>query len=206
MEDVIATWNAAFSPIRSEVESVTLIARGKAAHRPMDSGNGVSSRHAQPPMSAVRRASSGLIPGPKPRTMRVPSMPLEDQTPSPAPSYRRPDYSNATEFTTATILGGAAVSRSVVGASVQRETISPVGPSSLAQYTNGLGKKKPPPPPPPKRSATAKPDEWVVALYPFTGEAGSDLSFEEGARIRVVKRTETDQDWYGCSQYSSQYV
>jgi hypothetical protein len=198
MEDVIATWNAAFSPVRSEVESVTFIARGKAAHRPMDSGNGASSRQAQPPMSAVRRASSGLIPGPKPRTMRVPSMPLEDQTPSPAPSYRRPDYSNATEFTTATILGGAAVSRSAGGPSVQREPISPVGPSSLAQFTNGLGKKKPPPPPPPKRSATTKPDEWVVALYPFTGEAGSDLSFEEGARIRVVKRTETDQDWYVC--------
>jgi hypothetical protein len=87
------------------------------------------------------------------------------------------------------------------GASVQREPVSPAGTSSLAQFTNGLGKKKPPPPPPPKRGAAAKPDEWVVALYPFTGQGGSDLSFEEGARIRVVKRTETDQDWYVLAPY-----
>jgi hypothetical protein len=61
---------------------------------------------------------------------------------------------------------------------------------------SGLAKKKPPPPPPPKRITTPKPAEWVVALYAFSGEGSGDLSFQEGDKIKVVKRTGTDQDWY----------
>jgi hypothetical protein len=36
----------------------------------------------------------------------------------------------------------------------------------------------------------------VVAQYAFVGQGGGDLSFREGDRIKVVKRTGTDQDWY----------
>ncbi|KAK4125159.1 hypothetical protein N657DRAFT_643990 [Parathielavia appendiculata] len=197
MEDVIATWNGAFSPIRSHVESVCFLARGKAVRPSMSTGN-LAASNSNAFMGGVRRTTSGLIPGPKPRTLRAPSGPVEDHTPAPSPSYNRPDYSNATEFTTATILSGAPVNRPS-GTLTQREyfnAVEPAAPSARAQFTNGLGKKKPPPPPPPKRVATTKPDQWVVAQYPFTGQGVSDLSFGEGARIRVVKRTETDQDWW----------
>lgn len=60
------------------------------------------------------------------------------------------------------------------------------------------GKKKPPPPPPPKRLASAPrpPDEFVVAQYPFSGQGAGDLSFRAGDRIKIIKRTATDQDWW----------
>ncbi|KAK8877135.1 SH3 domain-containing protein [Apiospora arundinis] len=58
-------------------------------------------------------------------------------------------------------------------------------------------KKKPPPPPPkPKRINTTQPEVFVEALYDFAGQGAGDLSFQEGDRIRVVKKTGTDQDWW----------
>lgn len=69
---------------------------------------------------------------------------------------------------------------------------------SASSSALALQKKKPPPPPPPKRipSAPRPPDEYVVAQYPFAGQGAGDLSFSAGDRIRVVKRTATDQDWW----------
>lgn len=73
---------------------------------------------------------------------------------------------------------------------------------SLSQHSNNGGgapviKKKPPPPPPkPKRITTGLPEVFVVALYDFQGQGQGDLSFQEGDRIRVVKKTGTDQDWW----------
>ncbi len=58
-------------------------------------------------------------------------------------------------------------------------------------------KKPPPPPPPPKRIPTSRgPDEFVVALFAFAGQSDGDLSFAEGDRIKIVKKTGTDQDWW----------
>ena len=62
-----------------------------------------------------------------------------------------------------------------------------------------MAKKKPPPPPPAKKFVpppAPKPEVWVVALYAFSGEGAGDLSFQEGDRIKVVTKTETDQDWW----------
>lgn len=208
MEDVITTWNGAFAPIRSEVESISFISRGKAVQQPMSAGNGLPQSPAQTPINGPRRTASGLIPArPQARTLRTPSMPLEGRT-SPAPSYKPPSHANATDFTTATILGGSAVNRSTPnGLSAQHDYFgaahspapsrSPVSPMpNGGGGINGLAKKKPPPPPPPKRITTPKPAEWVVALYAFAGQGSGDLSFREGDKIKVVKRTGTDQDWY----------
>lgn len=58
-------------------------------------------------------------------------------------------------------------------------------------------KKAPPPPPPTKPKPKPKPrEEYVVALYDFAGEGAGDLSFREGDRIKIVKKTETDLDWW----------
>lgn len=54
--------------------------------------------------------------------------------------------------------------------------------------------KKKKPPPPPKRMPSQQ--GFVTALYDFSGESASDLSFREGDRIRVVKKTESEQDWW----------
>lgn len=69
-----------------------------------------------------------------------------------------------------------------------------MGASAIAA---AAGKKKPPPPPPPKKNlALRQPDEFVVAQYDFSGQGEGDLSFREGDRIRIVKKTATDQDWW----------
>lgn len=52
------------------------------------------------------------------------------------------------------------------------------------------GKKKPPPPPPKKKFAGPK-EVWVKAVFTFEGQACGDLSFSEGERIKVLKKTES---------------
>lgn len=69
--------------------------------------------------------------------------------------------------------------------------------AALAAGVLAAKKKAPPPPPPPKRGVVARqPEEFVVAQYAFSGQGAGDLSFREGDRIRIVKRTATDQDWW----------
>ncbi|KAK7754621.1 hypothetical protein SLS62_003404 [Diatrype stigma] len=69
--------------------------------------------------------------------------------------------------------------------------------SASASASAAAAKKKPPPPPPPKRGLIARqPDVFVVAQYDFHGQGAGDLSFREGDRIRIVKKTATDQDWW----------
>jgi hypothetical protein len=57
-------------------------------------------------------------------------------------------------------------------------------------------KKKPPPPVPVKRMASSQGATYVTALFDFAGQSETDLSFREGDRIRVVKRTERVDDWW----------
>ncbi|PPJ55836.1 hypothetical protein CBER1_07431 [Cercospora berteroae] len=56
-------------------------------------------------------------------------------------------------------------------------------------------KKKPPPPVPVKRIGSA-PVLYVTALYDFEGQTPEDLPFREGDRIRVIKKTESTDDWW----------
>ncbi|KAK3943930.1 protein hob1 [Diplogelasinospora grovesii] len=233
MTEVIATWNSAFRPIQSEVESINCIARGKAIHQSMSIGNDGQSRKPSvpaPSSMSLRKSSSGLLPragnGNESRTMRIPStgsLKAPSPTPSPSshpsPTFKRSDYLSPTDFTTATILGGAAIDRSPTSspnrAQQARDYFSrPSTASTTASYAttsshqsqgggaaltslgNGFVKKKPPPPPPPKRIASTKPEEWVVAQYAFAGEGLGDLSFREGDNIKVIKKTESTQDWW----------
>jgi amphiphysin len=197
MEEVVAIWNGAFGPIKSEIESISFIARGKSIQQPM---NGAPPKPIHAAINGTRRTASGLISGSSSRALRAPLTPQETHTPAPAPaptsSYKPPNYANATDFTTATILGGAAVNRDQPRPDYLNNNAAERSPLIRAKTSNGfLGKKKPPPPPP-KRAMTTKPDEWVVALYAFNGQGGGDLSFQEGDRIKIVKKTDTDQDWY----------
>ena len=56
-------------------------------------------------------------------------------------------------------------------------------------------KKKPPPPIPPKRMPSSQ-GFWVTALYEFAGQGHGDLAFREGDRIKVVKKTDSIDDWW----------
>ena len=146
-----------------------------------------------------------------------------DESPQPSPSYKRPDYLAPTDFTTATALGGTQIdrtmSRSPTHSTPTHHSNSPYSrqnnlnsnsdyfgrPSTSStdvslRGSNGnlvINKKRPPPPPPKRLQNNAPPpQEWVVAQYPFQGQGQGDLSFGEGDRIRIVKKTGTDQDWW----------
>lgn len=56
-------------------------------------------------------------------------------------------------------------------------------------------KKKPPPPPPPKRLPSMQ-SQFVTALYDFAGQSDGDLAFREGDRIKVIKKTDSTDDWW----------
>ncbi|KAJ4298412.1 hypothetical protein N0V88_003442 [Collariella sp. IMI 366227] len=226
METVTATFNTVFGPVRSEIESIGFLVRSKAARESMSKATESSTRPTFP-SNSTRSVSSALISGgPKARMLRAPSA---NSLPPPTPnSFSSSTHagitpSAATDFTTATILGGAMVRRSATPSSssasitsAQREYfdgLSPAfrKPSSISNeanevnniVTNGttgkfnhsliVSNKKKPPPPPPKKP---KPEEWVVAQFRFPGEGKGDLAFQPGDRIRVVKKTGTDQDWF----------
>lgn len=68
-------------------------------------------------------------------------------------------------------------------------------PSTSSIASSIAAKKKPPPPVPTKRLPSMQ-SQFVTALYPFAGQNAGDLSFEEGDRIRVLKKTDSTDDWW----------
>ncbi|KAF8550314.1 BAR-domain-containing protein [Imleria badia] len=79
---------------------------------------------------------------------------------------------------------------------------APPPPYSASDNGNGAASaavvtKRPPPPPPLKPKL--KPErvvEYVTALYDFDAQADGDLSFKTGDRIEIVKKTESQEDWW----------
>ncbi len=157
----------------------------------------------------LRIPSAGSIPPVSPGAATDGS---PDRSPRIPPSPGFGAHLRATDFTTATVLGREAQTPPALSPSVLRSkpsrdyfnnqppisstattpTFSPVFSSTGAV----VAKKKPPPPPPPKRLPSGRPDEFVIALYTFTGQGEGDLSFREGDRIKIVKKTQTEQDWW----------
>lgn len=199
MEDVTATWGRDFKPVQAEVESLPIIARGRVVHQPMSLADEQPARKSSSTalgprngLGARRPSSQGQITSPAPtnsaaRAMRIPSSnsltPYPQPPPSPSPSppatYSTPDYSNHLS--------------PPVPSSYNAH--SPAGPKADYFQNAASIKKKAPPPPPPKRIGSNT-GPFVVALYDFAGEGGGDLSFREGDRIKIVKKTDSTDDWW----------
>jgi hypothetical protein len=214
MEEVIAVWSQDFKPIQQQVESITCIARGKAVHQPMALGDDPNARKSSSTLgvrnglTAQRASSQGMIspgptsPNPNARIMRIPSSnsipqstavisppapsPEPEPEPEPTTAFTNPDYS--THLSPQSFYSAH----------------SPAGPKvdyfsrERTQSSNGLsavGKKKPPPPPP-KRIGSNNTGLFVIALYAFDGQGHGDLSFAEGDRIKVIKKTDSTDDWW----------
>ncbi|KAI1417169.1 hypothetical protein F5Y13DRAFT_81253 [Hypoxylon sp. FL1857] len=176
-----------------------------------------SSAGSPAPENGFRRSSSGLISGnnnapppPGPRPNRIPSSTsIASQASNgtqPRPSFA--NHLSPTDFTTASRLGQTLTPTPAVSPgstqpradyfgrpSTASTTASSASFNTAASAISVAGKKKPPPPPP-KRIGSSRPDEFVVAQYPFAGQSAGDLSFNEGDRIKIVKKTGTDQDWW----------
>ncbi|EKD18928.1 uncharacterized protein L3040_008148 [Drepanopeziza brunnea f. sp. 'multigermtubi'] len=201
VEEVIAVWGSDFKPIQQEIERIAIIARGRAIHQPMSTAddtrksssvtgmnvrNGFASR--QPPSSHARHAS----PHQEQRAVRVPSSqsiptvappapaPEPKPSPEPKPEHSLPDYS-----------------RHLTPVS-SHTAHSPAGPSGdyFQRSSSATVQKKKPPPPPPKRIGAQSLAIFAVAQYTFQGQSEGDLSFKEGDQIKVLKKTDSTDDWW----------
>lgn len=70
---------------------------------------------------------------------------------------------------------------------------TPGGTAANAALASIMTKKKPPPPPP---RIPSHHFQFVTALYDFNGQSDGDLAFKEGDKIKVVKKTESTDDWW----------
>jgi amphiphysin len=221
MEEVIAQWDADFKPIRKEVESINCIARGKVVHTSMKLGDDPNNRKSSSvtglnirnnissSIPSRRGSSQGMIAGqdstaarPETRVMRIPS---SSSIPSTASRSDYHDSEPEDEPQRDTHLSPAyslpAISHSPGGPTrdyfardrqpSDRNISGVLSPGSFAV----VGKKKPPPPPP-KRIQSATSDIFVKAMYTFAGQEAGDLSFNEGDRIKVIKKTDSTDDWW----------
>jgi hypothetical protein len=202
MEEVIAQWARDFKPTQKEAEAIQLIARGKAVHQPMEIGDdpdrrknsSITGLNVRNGFANSRRASSQNLaaskpvsPNPEARVMRIPSSshtipvvspPAPESSPSPEPrAYASPDYS------------------SHLTPQSSYATYSPAGPT-MDYFQRGAVAKKKPPPPPPKRIGSHKSGTFAIALYDFEGQNEGDLRFKEGDQIKVLKKTDSTDDWW----------
>ena len=210
MEDVVSEWTADFKPIQRQVESISTIARGKAVHTFMQLGGDPSSNKSitrlniRNNMAFRQKSSQSMImpgacsPGSVNERARIPSgsippivsegdelEPEAESEPEVRPSHLSTDTAHAT-------YAPVGPSREFIPRTRQRLD------SNIRNGTLGtsVGKKKPPPPPPPKRIQSASSVQYVTAIYGFQGQEYGDLSFREGDRIKVLKKTGDVNDWW----------
>jgi len=69
--------------------------------------------------------------------------------------------------------------------------------ASSSSIASSIASKKKPPPPPAKRiPSSGMQSQYVTAQYDFQGQGGDDLSFREGDQIRIVKKSDSTDDWW----------
>jgi amphiphysin len=223
-EEVIPLWDSSFTSLRKEMESeFSLLKTGKAVQQPMrlpDKGETLTGLGIRNKVIPGRRTSSNESVPTITRTNAKPSAtlqsPAENGPPlnlSSKPSYSSLSATKPRISSNSPHLGTPSLDH------FGRRTSTASHDSSYSNGTNGhadyftgvskirsngsngstspnpaAGKKKPPPPPPKKIGSFQS--EYVTAMYDFDSHTSGDLSFREGDRIRVVKKTESSQDWW----------
>jgi hypothetical protein len=221
-EEVIPIWDSSFTPLRNEMETnFGLLKSGKAVHLPMrlpDKGDTLTGLGIRNKVLPSRRASNNdSVPtitgtGRPARPSQTLSTTNENGPPlslSSKPSYSslsasKPKIASSPYLSAGQDMHGRRASSTSQASSYSNSTngdsyfgrvpsngSTPGYPSSP---NPAAGKKKPPPPPPKKIGSFQY--EYVTAMYDFDSHTPGDLSFREGDRIRVVKKTESSQDWW----------
>lgn len=198
MDEVIRSWSDAFKPVQREAESLAILANGKATRASMENANG---HH---PSNGYRRPSASAF-----SAQRQPSVsPARNLPPSPSQDNKpkrsvSPAASTVLSPMASETLASPSPSLSLYQTPV---TFSPAGPNTdyfsrdrQPSATSGvsmasIAQKKRPPPPPPRLSSQQT--IFVTALYDFNGQSEGDLAFREGDRIKVLKKTESTDDWW----------
>ncbi|RPB24338.1 hypothetical protein L211DRAFT_193221 [Terfezia boudieri ATCC MYA-4762] len=186
---LVEQWEEAFEPIKRQVEeNFVMIKQGKAVRMPMNQP--AASKSILPLPSNFKKG------GPPP----PPSQPPSSHTGKPS------GRASSTSGDTAT----------------ERGTVAPRASTSDFSFRSARDESPPPPlpgnkPPPPSESirpqksfsnlsvyeGSTKPQPkhlddsvYVTALYTFQGQAAGDLSFKEGDKIKVTRKTDSVDDWW----------
>ncbi|KAI9795844.1 MAG: hypothetical protein M1833_006793 [Piccolia ochrophora] len=216
MDQVISTWDSAFKPTQYELETgINMVANGKAVKQPMkleeqnhtgtmtgmNIRNGINQRRSSSQPSIQRAPPSpnmqALPAPPSPNTGSKPRIsPSASTSVSPSPSaLLSPESQLSVRSEEATPTTGTGGAHSPAAPRTDYFARDRIPSASSASSSVVAAKKKPPPPPPPKRGASNM-GLFVTALYNFEGQSAGDLAFREGDRIRVVKKTESTDDWW----------
>jgi hypothetical protein len=206
MSEIIAVWQSDFQALQQQVETgFSCIAGGKTVRQPFKQEPAQSSL--RPSNGAGRLGGRGLSPKPAVSPARSdssipPSPNLSTKPGLPAEA----DYS--TRKASVPSQGSLALSMPNYDATPSPgdnlTAHAPAGPrgdyfsrdrNPTAQLAAAAAQKKRPPPPPPKRKDTSQ-GTWVTALYDFAGQGRGDLAFREGDRIKVIKKTDSTDDWW----------
>lgn len=205
MNEIIASWDRDFRPIQKEFETgFACLSNGKAVRQPMnlaDQNQGHSLTGLNLRAGYAQRRSSSQSPHFKPSTS--PAISATTEPPSSDP-ITRPRISSTPSQTSLSL----ATPNYTPSNGISEEpsnNYAPAGPRpdyfsrdrqpSSSSMASIVANKKRPPPPPPKRMPSTQ-DLWVTALYEFAGQGQGDLVFKEGDRIRVVKKTDSTDDWW----------
>lgn len=225
-EEVIPLWDSNFTPLRQEMEtSLGLLKTGKAVHLPMrlpDKGETLTGLGIRNKVMPSRRASSNdsvptITGGGRPaRPSQTLSSTSESGPPislSSKPSYSslsasKPKIGSSPHLSAGQDMYGRRASSTSQASSYSNGTngdsyfnkipstaSNGSTPGGYPSSPNPAAGKKKPPPPPPKKIGSFQ-SEYVTAMYDFDSLTPGDLNFREGDRIRVVKKTESSQDWW----------
>ncbi|KAF4553228.1 HOB1-like protein [Elsinoe fawcettii] len=161
-----------------------------------------------PPPKPPRPSGPGPIPlSSKPRTPSSASIArFQAGTPLPGMSASIPEggHSNGGSRRSSTSAASAYLTPLATPSEGGRPGLSPQQdyfdngrtPSTSSIASSIAAKKKKPPPPPVKRRTTANQDLIVTALYDFAGQGDGDLAFKEGDQIKVLKKSDSTDDWW----------
>ncbi|KAL8647325.1 MAG: hypothetical protein Q9210_005629, partial [Variospora velana] len=205
MNEIIASWDRDFRPVQRDVETqFACLSNGKAVRQPMKLAdqsqghsitglnirNGYTQRRSSSQSSYLKPATTPATPehpSPDPNTRpRISSVPSQNSLSLAMPNYTPSNGEGPSP-------GEASTSYAPAGPRADYFSRDRL-PSSSSMASIAAGKKKPPPPPPKRLPSTQA--LWVTALYEFAGQGQGDLVFKEGDRIRVVKKTDSTDDWW----------
>ncbi|KAI9729867.1 MAG: hypothetical protein M1834_006616 [Cirrosporium novae-zelandiae] len=203
MEDVILTWKAEYYPVQEQIEKgISCIANGKAVRQPMHLEDGTTVRRPST-QNRIQSGKPAVSPG---RSLPPPSPQLYpvSRTPSVASTAMA---SSAANDEVESVTWSEPQTDYLTPVSRQNSHVmsfSPAGPNtdyfardrmpSSSSISSAISQKKKPPPPPPRSPSSQ--GIWVKALYDFAGQGAGDLEFREGDRIKVLKKTESTDEWW----------
>jgi hypothetical protein len=201
MDEVVRSWTDAFKPVQREAEALAILANGKTTRASME--NGLNGRQ---PTNGHRRPSASAFSAHRQQSVS----PARNLPPSPSQDARsRVSVSPGPSAVLSPVTQSETIASPSPSLSVYQTpmSFSPAGPNtdyfsrdrqpsatSIASMASIAQKKRPPPPPPPR--LPSQQTIFVTALYDFNGQSEGDLTFREGDRIRVVKKTESTDDWW----------